>query len=376
MILHILPAIGIEHSGPSYSVPALCEALIGQGVQTTVAVLDWIPGIQAPGYVKRFPLGLGPRRLGRSPAMAHWLVEQVRAGRTEILHNHSLWMMPNVYPAWARRRSDVRLVVSPRGTVSGWALNHHAFRKRVFWLLQRETLERADAFHATAQSEYEDIRRLGYQQPVCVLPNGIDIPPLVKESGSQRRTLLYLGRIHKIKGIDLLLQAWAVLEPRFPDWDLIIAGPDDGGYLAEYRTLAGRLRLARVRFPGALYGADKLAAYRRASLYVLPSHSENFAMTVAEALAVGTPVIVTKGAPWSGLIDHDAGWWIETGVDPLIAALEAALALPEERLRVMGENGRTWMERDFSWANIARQMAAFYAWLLEGGPKPACVRTD
>ena len=376
MILHTLAAIGIEHSGPCYAVPALCEALIEYGIGTTLAVLDWVPGIQAPGYVKRFPLGFGPRRLGRSPAMARWLLEQARAGKAQIIHNHGLWMMPNVYPAWARKRSQARLVVAPRGTVSDWALNHHAFRKRVFWLLQRETLERADAFHATAESEYEDIRRLGYRQPVCVLPNGIDIPPLAKECGGQQRTLLYLGRIHKNKGIDLLIQAWAVLEPRFPDWDLVIAGPDDGGYLAEYQTLAGRLRLAHVTFPGALYGADKLAAYRQASLYVLPTHSENFGMTVAEALAAGTPAIVTQGAPWSGLGPHGAGWWIEIGVDPLVAALEEALRQPEEKLRAMGRNGRAWMERDFSWSTIARQMADFYAWLLGRGPRPACVRMN
>ena len=377
MILHTLPAIGIEHAGPCYAVPALCEALVRQGVETTLAVLDWVAGIEAPEYVRRFPLGFGPRRLGRSPAMARWLIEEARAGRAEIIHNHGLWMMPNVYPAWARRRSKCRLVVAPRGTVSDWALNHHAIRKRVFWwFLQGDTLERADAFHATAGSEYEDIRRLGYRQPVCVLPNGVDIPPLFEKPEGRRPTLLYLGRIHKKKGIDMLLRAWAVVESRFPQWDLVIAGPDDGGFLAQYRALAARLDLRRASFPGPLYGEAKLAAYRRASLYVLPTHSENFGMSVAEALAAGTPAIVTKGAPWAGLIERDAGWWIDIGVDPLVACLESALALPDARLAEMGGNGRAWMERDLSWAGIARQMADFYAWLLGRAPRPACVRMD
>lgn len=309
--------------------------------------------------------------------MAKWLKEEVKSGRAKLIHNHGLWMMPNVYPAWASRGTSCRVVMSPRGTLSEWALRHHAWRKKLFgWLFQNEALERADAFHATALSEYEDIRRLGYRQPVCILPNGIDTPPLVPKTRSGRRTLLYLGRIHKVKGIENLLHAWKAVHRRFENWELVIAGPDDRGYLAQYRALASRLALERISFPGPIYGDEKLATYRRASLFVLPTHSENFAMTVAEALAVGTPVIVTKGAPWSGLIDHDAGWWIEIGMDPLVAALEEALALPEERLRVMGENGRAWMKRDFSWASIARQMLAFYTWLLEGGPKPACVRTD
>ena len=377
MILHTLPAIGIEHSGPCYSVPALCEALIGCGVETTLAVLDWVPGIETPAYVKRFPFGFGPRKLGRSPAMARWLVDEVRSGRVEVIHNHGLWMMPNVYPGWARGAGAVLLVVSPRGTVSEWALAHKAFKKRLFWyILQAQTMRRADAFHVTAEAEYEDLRRLGFRQPVCVLPNGIDIPPLVEKPGGELRTLLYLGRIHEKKGIDLLLQAWAAVELRFPDWELVIAGPDDGGYLGECRALAARLRVARVRFPGPLYGEAKLAAYRAASLYVLPTRSENFAMTVAEALAAGTPAIVTKGAPWSGLVNHQAGWWIEIGVDPLVAALEQALALPEERLQAMGRSGRAWMEREFSWPVIGAQMARFYRWLLGQSERPACVRED
>ncbi len=268
-------------------------------------------------------------------------------------------------------------MVAPRGTISEWALNHHALRKKIFWrLLQEQTLRRADTFHATAEEEYLDLRRLGFRQPVCVIPNGIDVPPLEKPLPKEQRQLLYLGRIHKKKGIDLLLRAWAAVEPRFPDWTLVVAGPDDGGYLPEYQALAERLHLARVHFPGPLYGEEKLAAYRRASLYVLPTHSENFGVTVAEALAAGTPAIVTKGAPWAGLVEHGAGWWIDIGVDPLVAALEEALALPEVRLREMGRRGREWMLRELSWPAIARRIAAVYAWLCGRAERPADVRIE
>lgn len=377
MIVHTLSAIGIEASGPCYTVPRLCEALIAAGVATTLAVLDWVPGVAAPEYVKRFPLGWGPRRLGCSPAMARWLVEQARSGEAEVIHNHGLWMMPNVYPGWARKAGDVRLVVSPRGTLSDWALNHHALRKRIFWaLLQRQTLERADCVHATADGEYEAIRRLGFRQPVAVLPNGIDIPPYEKPPAGTRRRLLYLGRIHKQKGIDLLLRAWRAVAPKFPDWDLIIAGPDDGGYLPEYQRLAADLGVERVSFPGPVYGEEKLRMYRSADLYVLPTYSDNFAVTVAEALVAGTPAIVSKGAPWSGLQEEGAGWWVEIGVEPLVAALETALAQPPEVLRAMGARGRAWMVRDYSWKAIGQQMAAVYRWLLGEGERPSCVRTE
>ena len=375
--IHTLPAIGIEGSGPCYSVPRLCEALMRAGVETTLAVLDWIPGIAAPDYVKRFPLGFGPRRLGRSPAMAEWLMERVRSGAVEIIHSHGLWMMPNVYPGWARRAGDVRLVVSPRGTLSEWALNHHGARKRVFWvLLQRQALARADCIHVTAESEFEEVRRLGFRQPVAVLPNGIDVAAYERTPPGTRRRLLYLGRIHKKKGVDLLLQAWRVVAPKFPEWELIIAGPDDGGYLDDMRRLAADLGLQRVKFPGPVYGEDKLRMYRSADLFVLPTYSDNFALTVAEALAAGTPAIVSKGAPWSGLGREGAGWWVEIGVDPLVAALQTALAQPPEVLRGMGARGREWMIRDYSWEAVARQMASVYRWLCGQGERPPCVRTE
>jgi len=376
-VIHTLGAVGIEASGPCYSVPRLCEALIRAGVETTLAVLDWIPGIAAPDYVKRFPLGFGPRRLGRSPAMAEWLMERVRSGAVEIIHSHGLWMMPNVYPGWARKAGGVRLVVSPRGTLSEWALNHHGARKRIFWLLlQRQALARADCFHVTAESEREEVRRLGFRRPVAVLPNGIDVPPYEKPAPGPRRRLVYLGRLHKKKGIDLLLQAWRVVAPKFPEWELIIAGPDDGGYLDDMRRLAGDRGLERVSFPGPVYGEDKLRMYRSADLYVLPTHSDNFALTVAEALAAGTPAIVSKGAPWSGLEKEGAGWWVEIGLDPLVAALETALAEPPEVLRAMGARGREWMVREYSWEAIGRQMASVYRWLCGQGGRPPCVRRD
>lgn len=163
---------------------------------------------------------------------------------------------------------------------------------------------------------------------------------------------------------------------RFPDWELRIVGPDNGGYLAEMQALAARLRLERVMFAGTLYGEEKLRAYREASLFVLPTHSENFGMTVAEALAAGTPAIVTKGAPWGGLEQQGAGWWIDIGVDPLVACLEDALSRSPQSLAEMGQNGRGWMEAEFSWAQVGQRMAETYRWILNGGNKPEWVVRD
>ena len=372
--VHVVPAITEEAAGPSYSVPRLCEAVMGAGVDVQLAALDWVPSRANLPYLKTFAVTHWPRKLGFSTPMRQWLASQAHTGQADIIHNHSLWMMPNVYPGQVVRNTHTQLVVSPRGTLSPWALNLNKLQKNIFWqLLQGPALKAAACFHATADSEYDDIRRLGFKQPVCILPNGIDVPPLLLKPPSNRRTVLFLGRIHPKKGIDNLLHAWHAVESKYPDWDLHIVGPDNGGHLAEMQALTAQLKLTRVKFMGTVYGADKLQAYRDASLFVLPTHSENFGMTVAEALAAGTPAIVTNGAPWSGLEDNHAGWWIDIGVNPLVACLEKALTLPDNELMNMGDSGRDWMIRSYSWDHIGQQMAEVYRWLVSGGSPPACV---
>jgi len=373
--VHVVPAVSSEASGPSYSVVRLCESLLQTGCVVTLAALDLAPMAGPPAFLKTFRLGSGPRRLGRSPHLRRWLANEAGSGRADLIHNHSLWMMPNVYSSWAAKGARVPLVVSPRGTLSRWAFQSGSAVKRLFWpLLQRPALEAAACFHATAESELEDIRRHGFRQPVAVIPNGIDIPDLPHDQTSHDRMMLFLGRLHPKKGLDLLLPAWQRVEDRFPDWRLVIAGPDAAGYRAKMESLAGELGLVRVEFAGPLYGEQKWRAYRAADLFVLATHSDNFAVTVAEALAAGTPAVVSKGAPWVGLERHGAGWWVDIGVEPLAAALESALASPRELLAEMGRRGRAWVAAEFSWATIGRQMAGTYEWLLRGGERPPWIQ--
>lgn len=374
-LIHTVPAISEEASGPSYSVLRLCESLIAEGQDVTLAVLDWAPMASPPQFVKAFPLGVGPRRLGRSPEMRRWLTEQARSRSIEIMHNHSLWMMPNVYPGVVARKHDVPLVISPRGALSHWARQNGSVVKRLFWpLAQKPALAATVCFHATAESEYEDIRRMGFRQPVAIIPNGIDIPICASKQGGLIRTLLFLGRVHPKKGLDMLLPAWQVVQDRFPDWRLVIAGPDDNdGYLDQMQQLAVRLHLKRTEFVGGLKGKQKWDTYREAEIFVLPTYSENFGMTVAEALATGVPAIVSKGAPWQGLEQKRAGWWVDIGLDPLVACLNAALSQTPDVLNEMGQRGRGWMEKEFSWRRLGQQMAETYRWIQIGSTKPEWV---
>ena len=146
--------------------------------------------------------------------------------------------------------------------------------------------------------------------------------------------------------------------------------------MAIYQKLSESLLLERVEFIGSLYGDDKWRAYAKADLFILPSYSENFGMSVAEALASGTPAIVSKGAPWDELNKNKAGWWIDIGVEPLVNCLNIALSKNSKKLKIMGENGRKWMTDEFSWVNISKMMKETYRWVINGGEIPYWIKIN
>lgn len=381
--IHVIPAVSEAASGPTYFVMRLGATLSSMGDQAVIAALDWAPLAAAPGFLKTFPVGWGPRRLGRSPVLSRWLHDQCSGGHVDLVHNHGMWQLNSLYPAWSKKNSVARLVSSPHGSFSPWAMEHGSKAKRVFWpLLQRPALNKVDCFHATAHAEYHDIRRLGFRQPVAIIPIGIDLSPVADRGLSALRTLLFLGRVHPVKGLDNLLAAWRLVQDHYPAWQLVIAGGDDGyygssGYLQTIHRQAADLGLVRLKFAGPLYGQEKMAAYANADLFVLPSYTENFAVTVAEALANQIPCIVSKGAPWPEIVKHRAGWWIDIGVEPLAHCLTEAMSLSPTQLAEMGHRGREWMERDFSWDSIGTKMAGTYRWLCDQSlPVPPWVRLD
>jgi glycosyltransferase involved in cell wall biosynthesis len=259
------------------------------------------------------------------------------------------------------------------------ALQISAWKKWPFWwLAQRSALAEADCIHATAISEYEEIRAAGLKNPVAIIPNGVDLPDLAGKWRPQKdgREVLSLGRIHPKKGLDRLVRAWAQVEPNFPAWSLRIVGPAEVGHDRELRSTANNLGVKRISIQGPVYGEAKLAAYRCADLFVLPTLNENFGMVIAESLASGTPAITTKGAPWEGLEMERCGWWIDHGVEPLAATLKVAMGKPREELQAMGERGRAWMARAFCWDRIARDMLDVYRWLSANGERPGTVRLN
>lgn len=294
----------------------------------------------------------------------------------DVFHNHGLWLFPNVSAGRVAASAAKPLIVSPRGMLAPEALKFSARKKWLFWmLLQRSALAHAAAWHATCLEEAEDIRAFGINSPIAIIPNGVDDASLLATHDPRRkvRTALFLSRIHPKKGLPNLIAAWAGIEGQRPDWELVIAGPDEGGHRAELVKQAADLGANSIRFLEAVYEDEKADRLASADLFVLPTKSENFGVAVAEALAAGLPAIVTKGAPWSGLADHGSGWWIDHGVEPLKAALLDATSLSVEVRNEMGVRGRAWMARDFGWDVIGREMASVYRWVAGSGERPSCI---
>jgi len=379
--VHVIAGLRLTDGGPAYSVPRLCRALAAAGARVDLmTVSEAAEQDHSDGnYRERRFAWDGAnipvvRAVRRSSALAHSLRSEVHSA--DVVHDHGLWLLPNVYAGREAGRAGRPLVVAPRGMLSPTALSFSKLKKRIFWqLLQKSSVVRAACFHAHSEQEYQEIRAFGLRQPVAIIPNGIDIEsPAVRPAASATRTILSLGRIHPKKGLDTLLSAWAKVEHVHPDWRLRIVGPSELGYAAKLKAQAVELNLSRVSIEGPLYGAEKNDAYADADVFILSTLNDNFALTVAEALAAGVPVVATKGAPWKGLLDEGCGWWIDHGVESLAAALSDVIATPRERLIAMGQKGRSWMQRDFSWEKVASDMLRVYHWLSHDGVRPAVLQ--
>ncbi|MNZ29397.1 GDP-mannose-dependent alpha-(1-2)-phosphatidylinositol mannosyltransferase [compost metagenome] len=291
--------------------------------------------------------------------------------QVDIVHVHGVWSPILAAATYMATSRGIRLVVSPHGCLEPWALGHRKFKKRIaLALYQRRILKNSSMLIATAKQELESIRRLGILNPVAVLPNGVDLNfSRVERSSGFPRNILFLSRVHPVKGVKDLILAWKKV--RQPGWKIIIAGPDELGHTEELKALirAEELELD-FEFLGLVVGEKKERCFAEADLFVLPTYSENFGIAVAEALARGVPVITTTGAPWEELVVHDCGWWVRPGVEGISSALASAMSVSRSALAEMGERGMRLVEENYSWAKIGRSALGASEWVIAHNETP------
>jgi poly(glycerol-phosphate) alpha-glucosyltransferase len=378
----LLSSVSRKSGGLFYSVRRLAQSVERLGVlgSTVYSLEDEFSHEDARHWSPLKPrvFGVrGPKSFGYSPALKHELLSSQAA----LLHSHGMWMFPSSLALQWRRLKGKPSLLSPHGMLDPWALRRSPFKKLLArFLYEDEHLRRCDCLRSLCDSETRSMRALGLTQPICRIPNGVDIPgpdggaPPPWGRLGKRRVLLFLGRIHPKKGLEALLRAFAGLKAGSNEWSLAVAGWDQEGHEERLKGLAARLGLeGRVLFTGPLFNSAKDAAFRHASAFVLPSLSEGLPVAVLEAWSYGLPVLMSSACNLEEGFDRLAAQRIADEEGGLGRSLEGFLSLGEKELQEMGARGLSLVKEKFAWDGIAKDMLAVYLWLLQAGPKPACV---
>lgn len=384
--VHTLTHLMSREAGGLYvSVRRLAQRIADQGVQVDVTGLwdthfdtdaaSWLP-LQPIAFKPR-----GPASLGLSPALHRHLNDLADDG--SVIHLQGLWKLTSYATLCASRSASAPTIISPRGMLDTWALAQSATQKRLAGMLyENRNLRNAACIHALCDAELHQIRTFGLQNPVAVVPNGVDIPDLdttevdtpVPEIWRDRKRCLFMSRLHAKKGLLPLVDAIAQCKAELDDWVFIIAGPDNGGHRAEVEARIHERQVDDlVHFIGPVYGDAKDAWLRNVDAYILPSYSEGLPMAVLEAFAYALPAIITPECNLPPDETHDTAIMVNPAPDSIAEGLMRLTRMEQSERKALGQRGRALVIGRYTWENIAREMIAVYHWMINAGPRPDCL---
>jgi len=306
--------------------------------------------------------------------LARALNQELR--RFDIVHVHGLYRFPPTYAAWLARKTRIPYIIRPFGSLSTFLYRrsaHSLMLKRVYErLFDWPNITHAAAIHYTTEREREQAIQLGVTTPSFVVPNGLDFQRFraLPVRGAFRRDLgvepnaplvLFVGRLSFVKGVDFLLAAFSRVRECISGAQLAIVGPDNDDYRRQVERSASDRRLdGRVRFAGMLTGTALLQAYVDADVFVLPSRSESFGMTVVEALACGTPVVISDQVNIHREVTSSGCGLVTTcNAEAIAQAMRSLLESPSKRA-AMGAAGRTWVAKHYAWSAIVQHLLDQY----------------
>ena len=365
-IIYIVHDLDQASGGPSESIPNLASS-VSKIIGKSVTLIHW---------------NLGHKQIDKKPFHSQIkFIEVEKAVRVKtlldsvlnscinssdtVIHCHGLWDLLSHWACKYAQSNRIPYIVSPRGMLDPWCMNHKRWKKNIGWFAyQKSDLDNASCIHSTAEHETRRIKELGFKNPIVCLPNGYNVKKQkYQKKQSRKKRITFISRIHPVKGLPLLLYAWAKLKPN--GWECIIAGPNYEEHLDEVKCLALRIGVMQsFVFRPFVFGEEKLRLIESSCAVVLPSYSENFGMIVAESLAAGTPVITTEGTPWSDLNKYECGWWIKRDLDCLCGALTQVFNSSLARINEMGHNGIKLIQKKYPWEPISNNMVSVYAWAL------------
>lgn len=388
--LFVVGGLYSEANGVARIMRDLAAALGRRGAPVTVYGAECY-GRNSIGHIFEMPSrwvaarGFWLGGLSWSPQLKRLLHEGIRDA--DVVHNHSIWMLPNSYSSRIASLSRKPVVITAHGTLEDWAIRHSGWKKRIagIWF-QNQDLRTADCIHVNSEAEIAGVRAYGITSPIAVIPNGIHLPdfdPLPSPAlfadkypeTRGKRIALFMARLHVKKGLEHLMRAWARVHAEFPDWHLVVAGPDCGLEPAARAIVAESQMQHAVTFTGNLNGEIRLAALSAARIFILPSFSEGFSMAVLEALACRLPSLITPGCNFRAASAAGAAVEVAPDVTGTEVGLRQLMSAGDAEREEMGRRGRALIEMNYTWDRVAEQTLELYEWLSKSGPPPEFVRT-
>lgn len=381
-VLHVIPSLSPVHGGPSIALPLIARSLSRAGVEVDVATTD----DDGPGRRAEIALEERVARDGYgvyffrkqsefykvSLPFQRWFVRNARG--YDLIHIHALFSFTSTAAARAARRLRVPYIIRPLGVLNRWGRQNRRpmLKSLSFRLIERPILEYAAAIHYTSAAEEEEALEFGAPNRGAVIPLGLELDAFREMPGPEaflerspeaigRPVVLFLSRLDPKKGLDLLLPAFAAIGQEHSSAILVVAGSGETDYVESLRRKATELGVAdRVLWPGHLEGSDKLSAFAAATVYVLPSYSENFGIALVEAVAVGLPCVTTSGVAVSKeLRAADAAIVVEPEVGVLTFALDRLLR--DSGMRDgLRDRGRRLVKEQFSSEAMGNSLRRLY----------------
>ncbi len=388
-VLFLTLSVSRKAGGLFFSVRSLAKNLIHSGVRCRVIgphdefsdqdLAKWNP-VEVETYEVQ-----GPATISYSREVTPLV------GTPDIQHIHGIWMYHSRVNRQTALGRKIPYLISPRGMLDPWAVRNSRWKKKLAGrLYENAHLRDADCIHALCDSEAESIRAFGLKNPICVIPNAVDVPeplsgPVVDEVSSavatdftvRKKRLLFIGRIHPKKGLSELLEALSRFNvDQRNRWQLTIAGWDQD-HQQDLETKALRLGLSGdVDFVGPQFDRNKQQLLRSCDAFVLPSFSEGLPMSVLEAWSYGRAAVITTACNLPDGVHHKASITCRPGVDGIESALRTLFAMKQDELIETGRNGRELVTQKFTWPTVAKQMADVYQWMLGKSSVPETVRFD
>jgi len=370
---HVVSSLSLKSGGPSLSILSLVKCLRDYNCRAEIVTFltedDGTLSSHDDSYVHKLAKLKGRRFAYTSELRLHLV-----GLKADLFHGHGLWQHPVYVMSKLSRNIDKPYIISPRGMLYPDALKKSAIFKKIAWFLfQSRDLRMATVIHATCFDEMKHIRALGLKNSVAIVPNAISTTlnsKGIKDVKSDKRRVGFVGRFAPIKNLEVLISAWSIVGKNNRDWELVLVGDGEKRYKEVLLKLVLKYEIKNIVFTGFLSGEEKDIEFSSLDCLVLPSKSENFGMVVPEALLRKIPVIASKGTPWQELDTHNAGWWIDIGVEPLVKTLIEAMNMKPEDLGIMGKNGRLLVEQNYNIEVVSKKMIELYDWVLNKGSKP------